>query len=369
VALIAGLLLALALQRVPWRATALYLAAALTPLLAWTWLHARLVAAGPVSTQPDELPYTAWLPVHTLADPLRLAAAAVRVTWPEYWKWFAAYVSEVRLVGFAVVAVGLALVVAGGVLVARRHQALWCTTLGSAVLVMLWPWPQDRFVFGFLPFAGLLAGVAVQDAVSRAGARVRSLAYAGLVLFAAGIAARQVALRSLVYRPVSAQKVLGVPYVGQFLAGNASYLSIVSRWLRDHTAPTDRILVDQPAAIYLYTARRTVAATPAQSAIAPNLFDRPGAYLAGRVLADSVTVVVLSVQRQLLARDVAQMYRRCPGVLQYAGSARFWSDGSIGAYFYRVTRRDGCVEQLAQRGQRGQRGQQGDARDTGAGQH
>lgn len=346
VALIAAFALALVLRRVPWRTTGAYLVSALAPVLAWMWVHARLVAAGPVSTQPDELPYTVWLKVHSLGDAARLAAAAVRYNWLVYWQEFGAYMSEVRVVGVAILAGLLALAVTGGVLVARRHQSLWCTTLATAVLVLVWPWPQDRFVFGFLPFAGMLAGAALQEGVRRASRQGRRLAYAGLALFAAAIGTRQVALRRLAYLPVSAETVLGFPYPGQFLAAGASYVSVVAKWLRDHTTPADRILTDVPAAIYLSSGREAVAASPAQSALGPNLFAHAGRYLAGRILDDSVTVVVLSSVQQPITPDIAALFQRCPGVLRYAGNAIYWL-GPTRAYFYRVARRDGCLETVS----------------------
>ena len=117
--------------------------------------------------------------------------------------------------------------------------------------------------------------------------------------------------------------------------------------MRDHTSPTDRILTDAPAAIYLYTGRQAVAAFPAQSFLGPNLFAHAGRYLAGRILDDSVTVVVLPAAQHPLTPDIAALFRRCPGVLQYVGNASYSSAGPPPAYFYRVTRQDGCVERVS----------------------
>jgi hypothetical protein len=347
VAILAGLLLAMLIDRVSWRTVATFLAVALTPLLLWAWVHAHLIAAGPVSTQPDELPYTAWLSVHSPGEALKLAVAALRFNWPVYWIWMAPYISEYRPAGIAVLAVCLALSLAGGIVARRRQTALWCTTLGSAAVVLLWPWPQDRFVFGFLPFAGLLGGVAIRQVVEHTTARVRVLTYAALVLFAGGILARQVAVRQLAYLPLNAQTILGAPYPGQFIAGNTSFISMVSQWVRQHAVPADRVLVESPAAIYLYTGHQAVAASPAQSAIAPDVYERPGHYLASRILDDGVTLVVLIDPVHPLARDVATLYRRCPGVLEYLGRAAYWWAGPSQAYFYRVAKADGCVRTVS----------------------
>jgi hypothetical protein len=345
VALIAGLLLALLVLRISWRGIAAYLAAAVAPLVAWIWLHARMLAAGPISTQPDELPYMAWLPLHSLGDAARLAAASLRLTWHGYWQLLPPYFSDVRPAALVAMAVCLALAIAGGVLLARRHPALPATVLAAAAVLLLWPWPQDRFVFSRLPFAGLLMGAAVQAGVRRAVPGVRRLAYAALVLFAAAIAARGATLRQFAYMPANTQAILGTIYPGQFIAANARFVPVVSQWLLAHTAPDDRVLVDSPAAIYLYTGRHTVAEAPAGSAIAPSIFSRPGRYLASRIRDDSVSVVVLTDVTHDLARDIIMLFRRCPGTLQPIGNARWW--GASRAFFYRVARRDACVEAVS----------------------
>ena len=302
-----------------------------------------MLAVGPISTQPDELPYVAWLPVHSIGDAVRLAVAAVRVTWPGYWRLLPPYVSDVRPAAVSVLAVCLALAAAGGVLLARRHPALVATVLAATALLLLWPWPQDRFVFSRLPFAGLLLGGALEAAL-RAAPRMRQLGYAALVLFAAGIATRGITLRQFAYMPANTQAVLGIAYPGQFIAANARFVPLVSQWLLAHTTPEDRVLVDSPAAIYLYTGRHTVAEAPAGSAIAPSIFARPGHYLASRMRDDSVTVVVLTDITHTLARDIVTLYQRCPGSLSEMGSVRWW--GASRAYFYRVGQRDGCIERV-----------------------
>ena len=344
IALVAGLALALVVQRVSWRSVAAYLAAAVAPLLGWAWMHGRMLAAGPVSTQPDELPYLAWLPIHSVGDAVRTAAAAVRVTWPGYWRLLPPYVSAVRPAAIGVLVVCLALAAAGGVLLARRHAALVATVLAASAVLFLWPWPQDRFLFSRLPFAGLLMGAAVEAGL-RAAPRIRRIGYAALVLFAAGIATRGIALRQFAYMPANTQAVLGIAYPGQFIAANARFVPLVSQWLLAHTSPEDRVLVDSPAAIYLYTGRHTVAEAPAGSAIAPSIFARPGHYLASRIRDDSITVVVLTDVTHALARDIVTLYQRCPGTLSAAGSVRWW--GASRAYFYRVTQWDGCVAQVS----------------------
>lgn len=210
---------------------------------------------------------------------------------------------------------------------------------------MCWPWPQDRFVFSCLPFAGLLIAAAVQAGLQRATPRIRGISYLALGVMVAGIADRQATLRPFAHQPVSPRVVLGMPYPGHFLAANTRFILAISGWVLDHTEPTDRILVDSPAGIYLHTGRHTVAARPAQSELMPDLFEPPGRYLASRVVTDGITVVVLTDIGHPVAQEVATFFKRCPGVLDYVGNVEWWAGGSR-AFLYRVTRTDGCVQAL-----------------------
>jgi hypothetical protein len=101
-------------------------------------------------------------------------------------------------------------------------------------------------------------------------------------------------------------------------------------------------MVDAPAAVYLYTGRRTVAAQPTESRLASSVFGVPGRYLAERILADSVTVVVSA---PALEQDVLTIARSCPRVL-----AR---DPSALAVYFRVTRDETCLrDRILARGAR-----------------
>ncbi len=341
-ALLAGLLLALLVERVPWRCLAACAAGALLPLGLWAWYHARLVAAGPGSTQPDEASYVSWLTIHGAGGVLPFLGSAWRLNWDVYWDQLPRYFAGVVGAGVVLLAIFLALAVTGGVLLARRHPALVASAAASAGVVMLWPWPQDRLVFSSLPFAGLLIAGTLQAGLPRVRPRFRGASYAALGILALGIGARQRALRPYAYLPVSPRVALGMPYPGHFLAANTRFVLAVSSWLLGHTTPQDRVLVDAPAAIYLYTGRHTVAARPAQSELVPDLFEPPGRYLASRVVADGVTIVVMTDVGHPVAREVATFYRRCPGVLEYLGNVEWWA-GASRAFFYRVRETDGCL--------------------------
>src|SRR2546428_9015968 len=119
-----------------------------------------------------------------------------------------------------------------------------------------------------MPFAGLLGASTLQLGVTRGSVMSRRLAYAllGVVALMGGV--RQVALR----RAAEAALASGAPpppenrsplYV---LAGNSRYIFGVVSWVRANTTSQDRIMVDAPAAVYLYTGRKTAAAAPAEPA-------------------------------------------------------------------------------------------------------
>lgn len=342
-AVLAGLLGAMMLQRIPWRATVTFLVAALLPMAVWGLAHGRMAAAGPLSSQPDEASYLSWVPVRHAGQLPAFLVAAIRVNWGVYWDQIPRHLTDVKMAGVVLLAAALALAIGGGVVLGRRHTALTLSVAANAAVLLLWPWPQDRFVFAMLPFAGLLTAAAVDAAVVKAVPRVRLAVYATLGLFALSVASRQTTLRTFAYLPVGPRRILGFPYPGHFIVANTRFVLTVSQWLRDQTTPQDRVLSDAPAAIYLYAGRQAVAALPAQSPIGPSFFDPPGAYLAGRILADSVSVVVLTQVTHPLARDVATLVERCPGVLEYAGNAQWW--GASRAFFYRVHSSE-CLRQI-----------------------
>jgi len=342
---LAGLLVAQAAQRTQGRHVAMFVVAAVLPLAAWAWWHGRMVSAGPISTQPDEASYLSWIP---LQHPERLpsvAAAALRVTWPVYWDQFARYLTEVKPLGVLLLAAWSILGAAGGALLGRAHAALTLTLAANAAVVLLWPWPQDRLLLPLLPFAGLLVAAAVHGAVGRVVARVRMAAYTTLGLLAASIAARQATLRPLAYVPVSPWNVLQIAYPGNFMTANSRFVLAVSSWLSKYAEPDDRVLTDAPAAVYLYTGRHSVSAYPAHSRLQPSVFGTPGRYLAGRIVADSITVVVLTDVYHPLARDLVTVFERCRGSLQNLGNVLWWS-GTSRAFFYRVQRQDGCLREI-----------------------
>lgn len=341
IVIIPAILLAMALDRMRWRTVAVSAVAAILPVMAWRLMHAHMAAHGPISTQPDEAPYSAWLELDGLGGTVSFLKRSFEVNWLAYWHGFPGYVSELKATGIVLLALFAVLAVAGSVLLLRRHPAVVLSLAATVAIIMFWPWPQDRFVLAVLPFAGLLIAAMVQEGLARCRPRLRLAAFATLGVLTLSIGGRQAFIRSFAYGGDNPRDIVGFSYSGYFLLANSKFLLTVSRWVREQAAPADRLLVDAPAAIYLYTGRQGVAATPAESQIVPSVFETPGRYLASRIRDDSVSVVVLgSVVRQL-TMDVGASYQRCPGLLKYVGAAQWWSV----ALFYRVERNDGCMNE------------------------
>jgi hypothetical protein len=135
VVLIPAVVLALLVRRAGWRVVGATLAAALAPLLAWRVALARMVAIGPVATQPDQVSYSTWIPHGSVGAFADFVRQVLRVNGPGY----AGTTVEV-LVGWyspkvALLLVGvLALAVAGMVRAGARRPELW-TTLGVNMAV------------------------------------------------------------------------------------------------------------------------------------------------------------------------------------------------------------------------------------------
>ena len=338
VALIPAVLLALAIHR-RWKAAAVCAAAVVVPLLLWEALRAHWLARGPVSSQPDDLSYWRWLGVN---GPLALAEYAGRTAFRngvEYVRKLADYLFPIESVGIVVVLAAAAAAAAACVRMWRSHTALVLTTLASAALTLVWPFAQGRLLLPLLPFLGLLVASSVEVGVRRTPARVRWALPAALALAAVVVTLRQSELRDIAARSY-ASGVLPPPRdlsPTLTLAVRSRFIYQTAGWVRAHTASRDRIMVDAPAAVYLYTNRRTVPASPTESRLGTSAFAVPGGYLAGRILADSVSVVVWAPPAPELERDILTIQARCPDVLQ--------RDSTTSTVAFRVRRDEGCLRE------------------------
>ncbi len=334
VVLIVAVLVAGALRR-RWRPCLIVGAVALAPLAAWALLHARLVAGGPISTLPDEAGYWQLL---SLEAPGRLLAQLPVMLWSHaagYARSLAAYLLTPVPLGMALVVAAGGAAVAGTLPHWRDHAVVPLSVAGMLGAALVWPFVQERFVLIVLPVAGLLVAAGVDRAIGRTAARWRPAWYATLALVTVAVGSRQAALR----QAAGAAFVSGDPpepadfSPAWFLSVNSRFIYEVSAWVRDHTGPDDRLLVDSPAGIFLRSGRRSMQASPAQSDLAPPVFGTPGRFLASHIRSDSITVVVVSWPGSGLAADVRAVADRCPGLL-----TPWDADGGGFPRYYRVGR-------------------------------
>ena len=340
VVLVLALGIALLMDRFRRRTVTAYAVSALGPLVIWSVVHQAMVAVGPLSTQPDEAPYTSWITVGTPWEMAAFVWRAVVLNWTWYWRGMPGNFADQWLSGVLILVV-LALALAGGLVREfPRRPALALSLAGTIALLAVWPWPQDRFVAAFLPLAGLLAGRGTQLALGRCRRALQAAGYATLVVLVGSIAARQVEIRRSAYWPTNPQEVLGVTSPGFTLLSNTRFLVSVARWTLANTRRDDRIMVFSPAALFLYTRRQAVAGSPAESRIGPSVFDTPGRYLARRTLEDGVTVVVGGSPQ--IEGELTAVRHRCPASVTFAGTSEGWAEVRM----FRIGRDEVCLRSV-----------------------
>jgi hypothetical protein len=336
--LIPACLAALALRRVPWRVVAVGAVCAVAPLIVWGIVHGRLIAQGPLSSSPDEVSYWTLIPFGSAQLPAYLLHV-LRNNARAYQLELSGTLAGPPVVGDLLVLGWVVAVVVGSVLSWRRAPVITLTAAASLAVIMIWPFPQDRLLLPVIPFAGLLVAFAIQAGTTRLAARLGVVVPLALAIVALVVGLRQAELRrvaasSYVQNHSPAQRDASIFFV---LASNSRYIAGLSEWIRAHTTPQDRLLVDSPSGIYLYSGRLTAPASPAEPDFAPSVFRYPGRYLTARILQDSITVVAIGGGEGML-RDIETISRECPGVLRRE---------IVSAGIYRVIRDETCLRSIA----------------------
>jgi hypothetical protein len=313
---------------------------ALAPIVMWAAIHRVMVTKGPVSLQPDEMGYASWLKVSSVGEAIELAGRSLAFNWTWYWRDFPGSLVETRVAGITLVT-ALALLTALGAVVAFRRQSPLVLTVAATIgLIALWPWPQDRFVYGFLPVAALLAGTGLQYALDRCSRPVVLGAKCALALIALLALTWQIEIRRAAYRPGSPRLTMGVTAPGHTFLANTRYLIAVSQWVRANTGPDDRLMVDSPAAVYLYTGRKAVNASPGERGVGRSAFEVPSRYVAQQVINEGVTVVIPGSPQ--LTAGLRSIEERCPGMFAVAATKE--ARPSVRAY--RVVGDRGCLRAM-----------------------
>jgi hypothetical protein len=341
IVLIPAVLIALLLRRATRRAAVITAAASLVPVLAWRIWLAREVAIGPRATQMDQLPYTSWIPLGDPGALARFIKTTIVTNVPQYLA-----LSSRVLVGWEsrkAQLLFLAALVAtafGCWLLRRRRPELVLTLLATVAMVLLWPFTQDRFIVATLPFAGLVAAYGLGWALDRVPqwAKVASLTVAtlaALYMWQSTPRRMLVALRD----PVARDTLVIAPLFQQRSA------EIVD-WVLANTSPDDVILADAAGGIHLKTGRRTSIAIPEEPFTDRRAFVQPGHYVAERVLADSVSIVVLWRATALVfAQQLDIVEKRCPGTFTPLPPIMSTSEPLFVNYF-RVQRNEGCLRRI-----------------------
>lgn len=330
VAVVVGVLLGLAVMRVGKRALAQIVVAAAVPLGAWQLAHNAMMARGPLSPLPDQVTYTAWIPTNDIGAFVAFVGQMVRISIPVSWTNFATVFvgwssSKTLILATVLIACGLI----GAMLVMRRFPPLGLTILVTVAVLVIWPYVQDRLLTPLMPVFGLAGAYAVERALEHMPRLVRRLALGMAALLAIVITGlnTRVQLASASNTDPSLYK---------------QGIDAIVGWVDANTRPDEHIMVPWGGTIYLRTGRQTSIPNPEEPAIGQSVFAQPHRFLAGRIAADSVDVVITwqrAPGRALRAlRDLAEA---CPGLMTEA--PRDSAAISTGLHFYRVQRDVPCL--------------------------
>lgn len=339
IVLLPALALGMLLARASLRSLAYFAGASLLPVLAWRIWHRRALLGGPVGTQPDEGAYVSWTPSGAPTEMLHFVGEVIGSQLRMYGTYMPPHLSGWWALGLVLWIVFLVLAAWGTARLWRRCPDVVLTAWGSAALVFLWPWWQDRFVLALLPFLGLPAGAAVQGWMDGRGRRSTRAAYWTMAAVAALVALRQLEIRQMAFP--TAPRDARFFHPSQFLPQNTLYLLATSRWLEANAAPGADVLAPHPVGIWLYTGRKVVNATPALPDVGPSVWDVPGRFLARRVAEDEPELIALWMTNYFITRDVSVVQAACPGALEYLGFTREYTRVA----FYRVHREDRCLRE------------------------
>ena len=338
IVLVVGVLAAVWLRKRTAAHRAIVTLAAIVPLGAWKLLHAMLIRRGPLADLPDEGGYLEWFAGSSVVESFKAIAVGVATNAAKYLEQLGPYLIEHARAGRFLVAVLLLVLLVGALATLRRYPFLAGSALGGVSVVLLWPFAQDRLLLSALPFLGLAACVSFERLPvvrSRWFSPVFGLA-TGLVLI------RQVTIHSEALDAFANRKPAPFYSPTHLLPLTSRYLASASRWVNTNTGEQDHLIIDYPAAIYLYTGRKTVPADPAESAVLRSAFEVPGRYLAKHILEDSIRVVVVGIPGSPIIRDLETVRTRCPAVLTWVGS----ESGNFPLRF-RVARDEGCLLVMA----------------------
>ncbi len=342
IVLLPAFALALLVRKPGWKPALLALAAAVLPLAAWRLYHSALMARGPLPDLPDEGSYVSWFPV---GDPGAWEALLRSVgTNLQFYTMFTGglLATPGGIPGTAAVGLTLGGMVVAGCWLVRREPLLSVAVLSSLLLVLVWPYSQDRLLLSSLPFGGLLLLRALEPVSGRLPVRSRRWVNVAAVVAVTVIAFRQADIHRDVVTAAAESRRPRMYTSGYQILENSRFIALRGRWILEHTRRADRIMIDRPAAVYLYTGRQAVPPSPSESRLASSVFSEPGRYLARRILHDSLSVIILAFPKPGIQRDIVTIIAYCPGVITWGGV-----EPGDSPFLYRVRRDEICLAPIA----------------------
>jgi hypothetical protein len=320
IVLVPAAAVALARPRYTSRERAATVVAILVPLVLWHFYHGALLAHGPNSNLPDDVTYNTWL-TQGGSGIAGILLHSVRINLMTYCEQFGMALSDTPVTGKTTASLMIAIAFIGSIGVTRRQPLLGTSTLSGLILLLFWPFAQDRLMLSLLPFAGLSFAVWVSPYVARlsrdGGKLLGAFATALAIIFVVG----QGRVRTANVEAYRESRIIEAWSPGYVLLRNSAFIANESAWVRENTSPSDRIMIDNHPGIFLNTGRQTMPVNPSESRLQKSVFSEPGHYLASHILSDSLTYLIIGLPTRGILSDVTAVSRQCPGVLTLIGDS------------------------------------------------
>jgi hypothetical protein len=264
-----------------------------------------------LSTAPDETGYVSFVASGPALRMLRAIVANFRLNVRLYLEDFAALFNPSVAIGMIVCLAIIVLAAVGAWRIGRQRSILPLTVAASGGLTLLWPWTQDRLLMPLLPFAGLLAAIALQWIAERLPRNGRIAGAVVIALVAIGAGYQQIALRAETYRAYTNHQIPTHMSPTWYLPQNSRVLTLESMWISKHARADDRLLAASPAGLYLRTGLTGLSSSPAESRLVAPVFAVPGRFLAHAIRDGGVSLVLVESPDDL-NRDVRVVQQACP---------------------------------------------------------
>lgn len=246
------------LVRRRWRDAFLVGMAAVVCLLPWEWWVAVNTGMLPAPLRGNYESYTSWLVRGWRTRGPELVPATLAMTMPEVNGMFSVFSPVSGTLGHEVTIAALAAIAVTGIRATwRRIPVTLMFLAGYLTIVLMWPFPPARFIWGLWPLflllvlAGANAAVnAVRMAVTDGGSAFKRPAWLIVGAF------MWVTVGYGLYEIRGARGA----WWSSLPRANAPHIVAAVEWIAANTASADLIAAEDEGAVYLYTGRRTVPA-------------------------------------------------------------------------------------------------------------